>query len=126
MKHERGLRRLMKRFGGSLHTRGFILWAAALATGILCVWQHVYSMRLASEIQALRDRRETLQAEIGFLHIACADLGSRERIEVYAQERLGMRYPEGHEVRRLASEPLQDEVRADEFVGREGDGVQDG
>jgi len=116
----------MKRFGGSLHTRGFILWAAALATGILCVWQHVYSMRLASEIQALRDRRETLQAEIGFLHIACAELASRERIEVYAQERLGMRYPEGHEVRRLASEPLQDEVRADEFVGGEGDGVQDG
>jgi len=126
VKHERGLRRLMKRFGGSLHTRGFILWVAALATGILCVWQHVYSIRLASEIQALRDRRETLQAEIGFLRIACAELSSRERVEVYVQERLGMRYPEGHEVRRLTSERLQDEVRADEFVGREGDGVQDG
>lgn len=126
MKRERGLRRLVKRFGGSLHTRGFILWAAALATGILCVWQHVYSMRLASDIQALRDRRETVQAEIGFLRIACAELSSRERVEAYAQERLGMRYPEAHEVRRLAAERPQDEARADEFVGREDDGVQDG
>ena len=94
-------RRLTAGLSGSLHTRGFVLWVAALVTGILCVSQHVYSAKLAEQIEDLRGKREGLEAEIGFLMMECARLSGRERIEEYAAERLGMRYPEAHEVVRL-------------------------
>jgi cell division protein FtsL len=77
------------------------LWGAALATGILCVSQHVYSTKLAEEIEVLRNTREDLEAEIGFLSLERARLSGRERIEEYATERLDMRYPAAHEVVRL-------------------------
>ncbi len=70
-------------------------------TGILCVAQHVYSTELAEQIEDLRGQRENVEAEIGFLSMECARLSGRERIEAYAAERLGMRYPEAHEVVRL-------------------------
>jgi cell division protein FtsL len=82
----------------SLHTRGLVLWAAALVTGIVCVWEHVHSMELAARIEALRERKADLLAEIGFLRMECADLSSRERIEERAGEILGMRYPSDGEV----------------------------
>jgi len=94
-------RRLKVGFHGSLHTRGFLLWGAALATGILCVSQHVYSTQLAEQIQELVGKRKNVEAEIGFLSLERARLSSRERIEEYATERLEMRYPEAHEVVRL-------------------------
>jgi cell division protein FtsL len=94
-------RRLTAGLSGSLHTRAFLLWGAALLTGILCVSQHVYSTKLAEQIDGLRVRREEVEAEIGFLSLERARLSSRERIEEYAVERLGMRYPEAHEVVRL-------------------------
>ena len=94
-------RRLTAGLSGSLRTRGFLLWVAALVTGILCVSQHVYSTKLAEQIEDLREKREDVEAEIGFLRLECARLSSRERIEEYAAERLGMRYPEAHEVVRL-------------------------
>ena len=94
-------RRLTAGLWGSLHTRGFVLWTAALVTGILCVSQHVYSAKLAEQIGDLRGDREVLEAEIGFLMMECARLSGRERIEEYAADRLGMRYPEAHEVVRL-------------------------
>lgn len=83
---------------GSVHAKGLVLWAAALATGILCVWQHVYAARLAGEIENLRQRRSRLEAEIGFLEMECVTLSSRDRIERYAMEHLGMRYPVRDEV----------------------------
>ncbi len=86
---------------GSLRTRGFLLWGATLATGILCVSQHVYSTELAGHIEGLRGTRKSVEAEIGFLRMESARLAGRERIEGYAAERLGMRYPEAHEVVRL-------------------------
>jgi cell division protein FtsL len=86
---------------GSFHTRAFLLWGAALVTGILCVSQHVYSAKLAEQIEDLRGTREEVEAEIGFLSLERARLSGRERIELYATERLGMRYPEAHEVVRL-------------------------
>jgi cell division protein FtsL len=82
----------------SLHGRGLILWAAALATGLVCVWQHVHSNELAAEIEALRNAREAVQTEIGLLEMECTDLSRRKRIEEYATERLGMRYPLAGEV----------------------------
>jgi cell division protein FtsL len=94
-------RRLTAGLFGSLHTRGFVLWTATLITGILCVSQHVYSVKLATQIVDLRGDREVLEAEIGFLMLECARLSGRERIEEYATERLGMRYPEAHEVVRI-------------------------
>jgi cell division protein FtsL len=94
-------RRLTVGLWGSLHTRGFVLWTAALVTGILCVSQHVYSAKLAEQIGDLRGDREVVEAEIGFLMMECARLSGRERIEEYAADRLGMRYPEAHEVVRL-------------------------
>jgi len=87
--------------GSSANARGVLLWAAALATGMICVWEHVYAGRLASGIESLEDRRERLEAEIGFLRMECARLSGRERIEAYAIEHLGMRYPTGDEVVRL-------------------------
>ncbi len=101
LKWARVPRRLTTGFSGSLHTRGFLLWGAALVTGILCVAQHVYSTELAEQIEDLRRQREDVEAEIGFLSMECARLSGRERIEAYAAERLGMRYPEAHEVVRL-------------------------
>ena len=101
LKQVRVPRRLTAGLSGSLHTRGFILWAAALVTGILCVSQHVYSAKLAEQIEDLRGNREGLEAEIGFLIMERARLSGRERIEEYAAGRLGMRYPEAHEVVRL-------------------------
>ncbi len=82
----------------SLHARGLILWAAALATGITCVWEHVHSTELASQIEKLQNQREDVLAEIGFLKMECAELSSRERIEEEAGARLGMRYPVDGEV----------------------------
>lgn len=110
LKRPRGLRRLTSGVSASLHTRGFVLWAAALATGILCVSQSVYSTKLAEQIEDLRSQRRDLEAEIGFLQMECARLSSRERIEAYASERLEMRYPEAHEVVRLGegTEPSWD------------------
>ncbi len=90
-----------RRKGGlapSLHARGLILWAAALATGMTCVWEHVRSTELASQIEALQTERENVLAEIGFLKMECAQLSSRERIEKEAGEQLGMRYPVEGEV----------------------------
>ena len=101
LKRVRVPRRLTAGLSGSLHTRGLVLWVATLVTGILCVSQHVYSVKLAEQIEDLRGNREGLEAEIGFLMIECARLSGRERIEDYAVERLGMRYPEAHEVVRL-------------------------
>lgn len=85
-------------FGGAIHARGIILWAAALLVGILCVWEHVYSSSLASDIEKLKERRADVTAEIGFLRMKCADLSSRERVEAYATSRLAMRYPTGDEI----------------------------
>ena len=101
LKWARVPRRLTTGLSGSLHTRGFLLWGAALVTGILCVAQHVHSTELAEQIEDLRGQRESVEAEIGFLSMECARLSGRERIEVYAAERLGLRYPEAHEVVRL-------------------------
>jgi len=75
-----------------------MLWAAALATGILVVSQHVGSVRLATEIAELRTARERIEAEIGFLEMECVELTGRQRVETYAVERLGMRYPRAGEV----------------------------
>jgi len=82
----------------SLHVRGLVLWAAALITAIVCVWEHVHSAELASRIENLRNEREELLAEIGFLKMECTELKSRERIEALAGEMLGMRYPREGEV----------------------------
>jgi cell division protein FtsL len=103
------------------------VWAAALATGILCVWQHVYSSQLASDIEALQERRERVEAEIGFLDMRCAELSSRERIEGYASVHLDMRYPESGEVVRLGK-GLSRPARADrdEYVLESKDGAVDG
>jgi cell division protein FtsL len=101
LKRVRVPRRLTVGLSGSLHTRGVVLWVAALVTGILCVSQHVYSAKLAEQIEGLRNDREVVETEIGFLMIERARLSGRERIEEYATERLGMRYPEAHEVVRL-------------------------
>lgn len=101
MKRSKGRRRHTVKAGLSLHTKGLLLWTAALATGILCVWEHIYSARLAVEIADLEERRESLLAEIGFLEVRCTALSARERIETYAFDRLGMRYPRAGEVVRL-------------------------
>lgn len=101
MKRSKVLRRLTAGLSGSVHTRGFVLWIAAMVTGILCVSQHVYSTKLAEEIESLRRERGEIEAEIGFLTIERARLMSRERIESYAAERLEMRYPEADEVIRI-------------------------
>jgi cell division protein FtsL len=101
MKRGKVIRRLTAGLSGSIHTRGFVLWVAAMATGILCVSQHVYSTKLAEGIQTLRGRSEELEAEIGFLRIERARLTSRERIETYATEHLEMRYPKADEVVRI-------------------------
>jgi cell division protein FtsL len=82
----------------SLHARGLIFWAAALATGLTCVWEHVHSSELAGDIDELRAKKEDVLAEIGFLNMECAELSSRERIEQEAGAKLGMRYPAEGEV----------------------------
>jgi cell division protein FtsL len=89
---------------GSLHVRGLAIWTAALMAGILCVWEHVYSTRLAAEIETLRQHRESVGAEIGFLRMECTLLTDRERIETYAAEQLGMRHPRSEEIIRLGVE----------------------
>jgi cell division protein FtsL len=101
MKRSKVLRRLTTVLAGSIHTRGFVLWIAALLTGILCVSQHVYSTKLAADIEHLRTSREELEAQIGFLAMERAQLMGRERVEQYATERLGMRYPKADEVVRI-------------------------
>lgn len=93
-----GFRRRVSEVASSLHGRGFILWAAALVTGLLCVWQHVHSNELALEIEALKNAREALETEIGLLEMECVALSARKRIEQYATDRLGMRYPQAGEV----------------------------
>ena len=103
LKRRGALRRLATGLSASLHTRGLLLWVAALATGILCVSQNVYSTKLAAQIEDLRARRSDLEAEIGFLQVERSQLSDRERIEEYASERLGMRYPEADEVVRLGA-----------------------
>jgi len=120
-------RRLKVGLTGSLHTRGLLLWGAALLTGILCVSQHVYSTQLAEEIEDLKNSRKVVEAEIGFLSVEQARLSSRERIEEYATERLGMRYPEAHEVVRLGDGAQDSWDRwGDDLVEGSGVAVSDG
>lgn len=102
--------RLKESLDSSLHTRGLVLWAAALATGILVVSQHVYSVRLATEIADLRDTSERIEAEIGFLEMECMELSSRRRVEEYAVERLEMRYPRQGEVISLRADDRNDRI----------------
>jgi len=115
-----GLGRRVNEIASSLHGRGFILWAAALVTGLVCVWQHVHSDELALEIESLRNVRETVETDIGLLEMECADLSRRQRIEEYAVERLGMRYPRAGEViwlgRSDSGLPMDD--RGDYVMGR--------
>jgi cell division protein FtsL len=114
MKRSKALRRLTAGLSGSIHTRGFVLWVAALVTGILCVSQHVYSAKLAEDIEELRSTREDLQAEIGFLTIEQSRLTARERIEDYATERLDMRYPHADEVVRIGPGTTRGGARSDD------------
>ena len=102
----------------SMHARGVALWIAALATGMVCVWEHVYASSLASKIEDLEDRKERLEAEIGFLQMECAGLAGRERIEAYATEHLGLRYPEGSEVVRLGPGPGRPAARVAGYAER--------
>jgi len=106
----------MNMMGASIHTRGLILWSAALLTGIICVWQHVSAARLAGEIDDLQARREELRAEIGFLRMECAELSSRSRIEEYAADHLDMRYPREGEVVVIGSTGSEPGVPLDELV----------
>ncbi|MBD3368083.1 MAG: cell division protein FtsL [Candidatus Eisenbacteria bacterium] len=122
MKRRGIIGRLTNRMGASIHTRGLILWSAALATGIVCVWQHVSAARTASEIDDLKARREELRAEIGFLEMRCSELSSRARIEEYAAEHLGMRYPRENEVVVIGSGGTSLEARTIDLV--EGERVE--
>lgn len=122
MKRGGGIRRLTGGIAASLHTRGLILWAAALATGIICIWEHVHSTELASQIENLRNRREDLLAEIGFLKMECARLSSRERIEYEAVQRLDMRYPKDGEVVWLITGGARADAWADDEYVEEGGG----
>ncbi len=115
----------MRGIRGSVHAKGLVLWAAALLTGILCVWQHVYASHLAGEIESLRERRGRLEAEIGFLEMDCVALSSRERIERYAMEQLDMRYPGQDEVVRLGEVPAGGRDEAG-YVMRDGRAPTDG
>lgn len=110
----------------SMHARGVILWIAALATGMICVWEHVYASSIASNIEDLEDRKERLEAEIGFLKMECARLSGRERIEAYATEHLGLRYPTGDEVVRLGGERAQPAPSQASFAGRSAGGPDNG
>jgi cell division protein FtsL len=67
-------------------------------TGLVCVWQHVHSSELALQIEALKGEREAVKTEIGLLEMECVELSGRKRVEEYATERLGMRYPRAGEV----------------------------
>jgi cell division protein FtsL len=122
VKRGKVFRRLAAGLSGSIHTRGFVLWVAALATGILCVSQHVYSTKLAEDIESLRGQRDELEAEIGFLSIERARLTSRERIEDYATEHLDMRYPEADEVVRIGPGTAASPRRWDGELVEGGDG----
>jgi cell division protein FtsL len=118
LKRSAGLKRRVSELAGSAHARGFALWAAALITGLVCVWQHVHANELASEIGALRSRRSAVRTEIGLLEMECAGLSRRERVERYATERLGMRYPRAGEVVWLrAPESGRAVERQEGFVG---------
>ncbi len=126
MKRSGRMRRLTEGLAGSAHTRGFVLWVAALVTGILCVWQHVYAIHLAAHIEEQRIVKEELETQIGFLRVECAELSSRERIETIAVEELGMRHPRSKEIVRLGAERESPEAyERDEFVGRGDDGQTD-
>lgn len=116
---------LLNGIRGSVHAKGLVLWAAALVIGILCVWQHVYASHLAGEIDSLRARRGRLEAQIGFLEMDCVALSGRERVERYAIEHLGMRYPERDEIVRLGEVPLTDEGGAG-YVTRDEHAPTDG
>lgn len=110
----------------SVHARGVVLWVAALATGMVCVWENIYASRLASSIEDLEDRKERLEAEIGFLKMECARLAGRERIELHATQHLGLRYPEGNEVVRLGSEQVRPTTDHTSYAGRGARGVDNG
>ena len=110
----------------SMHARGVVLWIAALATGMICVWEHVYASNIASSIEDLEDRKERLEAEIGFLRMECARLSGRERIETYATQHLGLRYPTGDEVVRLGPEHAQPVPHQTSYAGRGAGGSDNG
>jgi len=120
------LTRLVNRVGGPLHAKGLLIWGAALMTGVLCIWEQVYATRLASEIEELQCRQEHVETEIGFLRMECVALSSRERIEEYAQERLGMSYPEPGEIIRLEDGVFSPAVRSEDLAARNDDAETSG
>ncbi len=126
MKKLQLLTRLVNRVGGPLHARGLLIWGAVLVTGVLCIWQQVYATRLASEIEELQHRRECLRTEIGFLRMECVTLSSRERIQEYARERLGMRHPRPGETIRLGDGTISRTIRPGDLAAGTDDAQTNG
>ena len=122
----RSVARLVNRVGGPLHAKGLLIWGAVLVTGVLCIWQQVYVTGLASEIEELQHRQERLRTEIGFLKMECVSLSSRERIQEYARERLGMRYPRPGETIRLEDGVFNRTVRPEDLAARNDDARTNG
>ena len=120
------LTRLVNRVGGPLHAKGLLIWSAALMTGVLCIWEQACATRLASEIEELQCRQKQLETEIGFLRMECVTLSSRERIEEYAQERLGMCYPKPGEILRLEDGVFSPTTRPEDLAARNDDAQTSG
>jgi len=82
--------------------------------------------RGSPSIEDLEDGKERIEAEIGFLKMECSRLSSRERIEAYATEHLGLRHPTGDEVVRLGPEHAQPEPQQTSYAGRNAGGPDNG
>ena len=64
-----------------------------LAAALLYVWQHTYVVRLAYEVERLRERQAALVQEHKGLRLELGQLRSLRRVEEIARKRLGMVTP---------------------------------
>ena len=89
------LERRWKRRG---YLRYVLLFFLAVATGAFYVFERIRVFELVNQIQNLSEKRESVRGENERLRIELGRLLSREEIERFAIQVLGMRYPKPGEV----------------------------
>jgi len=79
--------------------KGTILGVLALSLLLFVyVWEHMESVKLSYDVEALKVERQQLQNQYYYLQYQLHDVDSLARVEVIAQSQLGMTVPRSDQV----------------------------
>lgn len=95
-----------------------VIAGSIFALPLLCVWQHVHTIKEAKANMSLRMRIEKLCAETAVLQVKVdAGLG-QDHIEKFAREKLAMDYPRSDQVIYLESGPFESAAQRGKWLHR--------